>query len=144
MVQIKSNAPYVNGLNGASAAPAIITSAQSSRIYRRASPIATFPLAQLLELVVPTPRSPNSIATLQCADPPKTCNASIWCTDLGPLLTKALCCISAFETPPSAVPKLTPTRSCGLSAEYWGLSSKWTENRGKPERYGEGAYVLRL
>ena len=26
-----------------------------------------------------------------------------------------------------------------------GLSSKWTENRGKPERYGErGTYVLRL
>jgi hypothetical protein len=21
--------------------------------------------------------------------------------------------------------------------QYWGLSSKWTENRGKPERYGE-------
>jgi hypothetical protein len=55
---------------------------------------------------------------LQCADPPKTCNASVWCTDLDPPLTKALCCTSAFETPPSAVPKLTPTRSCGLSAEY--------------------------
>ena len=31
---------------------------------------------------------------------------------------RALCCISAFETPPSAVPKLTPIRSCGLSAEH--------------------------
>ena len=29
--------------------------------------------------------------------------------------------------------------------DYWGLSSRWTENRGKPERYGEwGTYVLRL
>jgi len=29
--------------------------------------------------------------------------------------------------------------------DHWGLSSKWTENRGKPERYGErGTYVLRL
>src|SRR6266404_1568838 len=37
---------------------------------------------------------------------------------MGPLSTKALCCTSAFETPPSAVPKLTPTRSCGLSTEY--------------------------
>ena len=27
----------------------------------------------------------------------------------------------------------------------WGLSSKWTENRGNPERYGEwGTYFLRL
>src|SRR6516164_10670649 len=39
-------------------------------------------------------------------------------TDLGPPLTKALCCISAFDTPPRAVPKLTPICSCGLSAEY--------------------------
>ena len=64
------------------------------------------------------PRNPNSIAILQCADPPKTCNASMWLTDLGPPPTKALCWISAFETPPSAVPKLTPILSWGLSAEY--------------------------
>src|SRR6516164_8356936 len=118
MVRIKANAPYVKGLKGAYEAPAIITSAQPSRIYRRASPIATFPLAQLFEFVVPTPRNPNSIAILQCADPPKTCNASMWLTDLGPPPTKALCWIPAFETPPSAVPKLTPILSWGLSAEY--------------------------
>jgi hypothetical protein len=39
---------------------------------RRALPIAMFPLAQLLEFLVPTPRNQNSIATLECAGPPET------------------------------------------------------------------------
>src|ERR1700677_1152614 len=49
---IVSNAPKVSEASGASAAPAIMTLARPSRMMRKASPTATVPEAQLLELVV--------------------------------------------------------------------------------------------
>jgi len=97
---------------------AITTLAEPSRMYRYPSAIATLPLAQLLELVVPTPRSPNSLRHYNERIRRRPATRAFGELILGPLLTKALCCTSAFETPPSAVPKLTRTRSCGLSAEY--------------------------
>ena len=119
IVLMSANALNVSGLSGASAAPATITSANPSRMYRSASPTATVPLAQLLEFVVPTPRRPYSMAMFVCADPPKTCKASVWLTPRVPFFKKCACWNSAPAMPPSAVPKLTPTRACGSSGVYF-------------------------
>ena len=57
------------------------------------------------------------MAMFVCADPPKTCKAKVWLTPRVPFLRKCACWNSAPAMPPSAVPKLTPTRSCGSSGE---------------------------
>src|ERR1700720_4412389 len=81
------------------------------------------PLGQLFDFVVPPPRKPNSIAIFECPKPPKTWSASVWFTPRVPFFRKCACWYSAFAIPPSAVPKLTPTRSCGVSGEYGNRAS---------------------
>ena len=88
-----------------------------SRMYRNASPTATMPLAHEFEFVVPTPRKPHSMAIFEWAEPPNTCSARVGFTPRQPFLRKRWCSNSAFAIPPSAVPKLTPTRACGLSRD---------------------------
>ena len=51
----------------------------------------TVPLAQLFELVVPTPRNPNSIAMFECAEPPKTWSARVWFTPRVPFFKNRMC-----------------------------------------------------
>ena len=58
------------------------------------------------------------MAMFVCADPPKTCKASVWLTPRVPFFKKCACWNSAPAMPPSAVPKLTPTRGCGSSGEH--------------------------
>ena len=84
IARISANAPKVSGASGASAPPAIITSAYPSRICRNASPIAIVPDAQLMEFVEFGPIAPSSMAMLQLAAPPNTARASVASTARSP------------------------------------------------------------
>src|SRR5262245_39251151 len=55
---------------------------------------------------------------LEWAEPPKTCSASVGWTPRAPFFKYRMYCSSALQTPPSAVPKLTPMRACGFSLEH--------------------------
>ena len=55
---------------------------------------------------------------LEWAEPPKTCTASVGWTPRAPFFKNRMYCSSALQTPPSAVPKLTPIWSCGFSREH--------------------------
>src|SRR5207253_3165898 len=105
------NAAYVIGASGASAPPASITSARSSRIAWNASPTAMVPEAQLMALVEFGPVNPNSIAILQLAAPGNTASASAGSSPRGPSARNCSTCDSANATPPSADPIIAPTRS---------------------------------
>ena len=106
-----AKAPKQSGASGASAPPAIITSASSRAMARNASPIAMAPEAQLIPLVAFGPVQPNSIAMLQLAAPANTVSASAGSTARGPWVRKLWYCCSPCATPPSAVPIIAPTRS---------------------------------
>src|SRR3989454_2237354 len=99
------------GASGASAPPANITSARSSRIAWNASPTAIVPEAQLIALVELGPVKPNSMAMLQLAAPANTASASAGSSPRGPCLRKPPTCASANATPPSAEPIIAPIRS---------------------------------
>ena len=71
-----AKAPKQSGARGASAPPAIMTSASSRAMARKPSPMAIAPEAQLMPLVAFGPVQPNSIAMLQLAAPAKTVSAS--------------------------------------------------------------------
>ena len=106
-----AKAPKQSGASGASAPPAIITSASPRAIARNPSPMAMAPEAQLMPLVALGPVQPNSMAMLQLAAPAKTVSASAGSTERGPCVRKLWYCCSPCATPPSAVPIMAPTRS---------------------------------
>ena len=84
-----AKAPKQSGASGASAPPAIMTSASPRATARKASPMAIAPEAQLIPLVLLGPVQPNSIAMLQLAAPAKTVSARAGSTARGPSVRKA-------------------------------------------------------
>ena len=84
-----AKAPKQSGASGASAPPAIITSASPRTMARNPSPMAMAPEAQLIPLVELGPVHPNSIAMLQLAAPAKTVSASAGSTARGPSVRNA-------------------------------------------------------
>ena len=112
-----ANAPKQSGASGASAPPAIITSASPRAMARNPSPIAMAPDAQLMPLVELGPVQPNSIAMLQLAAPANTVRARAGSTSRTPPRRKLWYCRSPWATPPSAVPIIAPTRSRVLPLE---------------------------
>src|SRR5207249_1172664 len=115
------------GARCASAPPASITSARSSRIAWNASPTAMVPEAQLMALVEFGPVNPNSIAMLQLAAPGNTASASAGSSPRGPSARNRSICDSANATPPSADPIIAPTRSRSSRAGW--RSASPTANR---------------
>src|SRR5207249_1520901 len=56
------------------------------------------------------------MAMFEWAEPPNTWTASVGWTPRAPFFKYLMYCSSALQTPPSAVPKLTPMQSCGFFA----------------------------
>src|SRR2546426_9943114 len=99
------------GASGASAPPANITSARSSRIVWNASPTAIVPAGQLIALVELGPVQPNSTALWQLAAPAHTASAIAGSSARGPGLRKPPPCASANGTPRRAEPLIAPIQA---------------------------------